>query len=93
MRFNSPYGIVTLTSERKTHILAFHPDIARYLSHFAEALSHPDATIISAHDSSVIICYRFLTRRKKYLAIVLRTGAHPFILTAYLAKKPKRSIL
>ena len=93
MRFNSPYGIVTLTNERKIHILTFHPDIARYVSHFTETLMNPDMAIPSIHDPKVVICYRFLARRKKYLAIVVKTGAHPFILTAYLAKKPKRSIL
>ena len=93
MRFNSPYGIITLTDERKTHIFAFHPDVALCLPYFADTLVNPDMTTISAHDSTVIICYRLLARRKKYLAIVVKTGAHPFILTAYIAKKPKRSIL
>ena len=93
MRFESPYGIVTLTDERKTHILAFHPDVRSCLAHFADTLASPDATTVSAHDSTVVICYRFLARRKKYLAIVVKLSRHPFVLTAYLAKKPKRSIL
>jgi len=49
--------------------------------------------ISSVHNPAVIICYRLLARRKRYLAIVVKTGVHPFILTAYLARKPKRSIL
>ena len=85
--------MVTLTDERKAHILTFHPDIIRHLSRFSETLANPDIAINSVHDSSVVICYRFLSRQKKYLAIVVRTGIHPFILTAYLAKKQKRSIL
>ena len=93
MKFSSPYGIVTLTNERKEHILTFHPDIIRYFFRFTETLTNPDFVISSVHDSSVVICYRFLAHQKKYLAIVVRTGAHPFILTAYLAKKPKHSIL
>ncbi|KKW19718.1 MAG: hypothetical protein UY63_C0007G0002 [Parcubacteria group bacterium GW2011_GWA2_51_10] len=93
MKFDSPYGIVTLTNERKAHILTFHPDVKNCFHHFAETLANPNIAISSAHNPSVVICYRFLARRKKYLAIVVRTGAHPFILTAYLAKKPKRSIL
>lgn len=93
MRFGSPYGIVTLTDERKTHILTFHPDVRPYLSHFAGTLASPDIAIGSLHNPAAIICYRFIARRKKYLAIVVRTGTHPFIVTAYLAKKPKRSIL
>lgn len=93
MKFSSPYGMVTLTNERKTHILTFHPDITRYFSCFAETLTNPDFAISSVHDSSVVICYRFLAHKKRYLAIVVRTGAHPFILTAYLAKKPRHGIL
>lgn len=93
MRFGSPYGIVTLTDERKEHIFAFHPDVAPCLHYFAGTLKNPDATIISAHDSTVVIYYRFLARRKKYLAIVVKVTRPPFVLTAYLAKKPKSSIL
>jgi len=93
MRFSSPYGIITLTDERKAHIFAFHPDVELCFSHFADTLAHPDITVVSAHDSSVVICYRFLARRKKYLAIVMKLTRHPFILTAYLAKKPKQGIL
>lgn len=93
MRFGSPYGIVTLTDERKTHILTFHPDVTRYLSHFAETLANPDIAISSVHNPAVIICYRFFARRKKYLAIVVKIAKNSFILTAYLAKKPKGGIL
>lgn len=93
MRFISPHGIITLTEERKAHILAFHPDIATCLSYFARTLVEPDVTVVSMHDPAVVICYRLLARRKKYLAIVVKVTHHPFILTAYLAKKPKRGIL
>lgn len=93
MRFSSPYGIITLTNERKTHILTFHPDVTRYLSHFTETLANPDIVISSVHNPEVVICYRFLARQKKYLAIVIKITRHPFVLTAYLAKKPKGGIL
>lgn len=93
MRFSSPYGIITLTDERKDHIFTFHPDVARCLSHFADTLTNPDAVVVSVHDATVVICYRLLVRRKKYLAIVIKLTKHPFVLTAYLAKKPKRGIL
>ncbi len=93
MRFSSPYGIIMLTDERKAHIFAFHPDVAQCLRYFADTLENPDTTIISAHDPTVVICYRFLARRKKYLAIVVKLTRHPFVLTAYLAKRPKQGIL
>ena len=93
MRFASPYGIVTLTDERKAHIFTFHPDVASCLPYFATTLANPGTTVVSTHDSTVVICYRLLTRRKKYLAIVVKTTKPPFVLTAYLAKKPKGSTL
>lgn len=93
MRFSSPYGIVTLTDERRAHIFAFHPDVAQCLRYFDDTLENPDITVISAHDPTVVICYHFLTRRKKYLAVVVKITRPPFVLTAYLAKRPKRSII
>mgnify|MGYP001616293884 FL=1 len=93
MRFSSPYGIITLTDERKAHIFAFHPDVARCLQYFADTLANPDIAIVSVHDATVVICYRFIARRKKYLAIVVKITKHPFALNAYLAKKPKQSNL
>ena len=93
MRFNSPYGIVTLTNERREHIFTFHPDVAGCFAYFAGTLANPDAATTSAHDSTVVIHYRFLARRKKYLAIVVKITRPPFVLTAYLAKKPKQGIL
>ena len=93
MRFVSSFGIITLTDERKTHICAFHPDIIGCLPFFADTLANPDITIISAHDPTVVICYSLIARRKKYLAIVIKTGLRPFVLTAYIAKKPKQGTL
>ncbi|OGG73330.1 hypothetical protein A3A38_01410 [Candidatus Kaiserbacteria bacterium RIFCSPLOWO2_01_FULL_53_17] len=92
-RFDSPFGSVVLTRERKRHILIFHPDVASCLRYFSETLAAPERTIRSAYDPTVMICYRFLRRRRKYLAIVVKTGPHPFILTAYLAKKVKKDII
>ena len=93
MKFSSPYGGITLTDERKAHILAFHPDVASCLAYFADTLRNPDSTTVSVHDATVVICYRLVPRRKKYLAIVVKLAKHPFVLTAYLAKKPKRGTL
>ena len=93
MRFASRYGVITLTDERKEHIFAFHPDVEKCLPGFASTLAHPDITVVSVHDSAVVICYRLLPHWKKYLSIVVKLTKHPFILTAYLAKKPKQGIL
>lgn len=93
MRFKSPHGVVLLTEERKYHILKFHPDVGSYFRYFAAALAEPEHEVRSIHDSSVVICYRYIKHRRKYLAIVVKIGSHPFVLTAYLAKKPKRDTL
>ncbi|MBU6321016.1 MAG: hypothetical protein KGI78_03455 [Patescibacteria group bacterium] len=88
-RFSSPFGAVMFTEERKAHILAFHPDVSRYLKHFASVLAEPEVITRSVSDQTVVICYGLLPRSRKYLAVVLKTGRNPFVLTAYVAKKPK----
>lgn len=92
-KFESPYGMVTLTNERWQHILEFHLDVAGCIRYFEQTLARPEQEIRSTHDASVVIFYRFLPRRKRYLAVVVKTGARPFVLTAYLAKKPKSDII
>ncbi len=93
MRFYSPYGRVLLTDERKRHIIASHPELVHYFRHFALTLAKPEREANSVHDPLTVICYRFLSHRKKYLAIVVKTGPHPFVLTAYLVKRLKGSTL
>jgi len=88
--FNSPYGVVTLTDERKQHIFTFHPDVRNCLQYFALTLSDPEYEISSIHDPLAVICYRFIPKRRKWLAVVVKRSPRPFILTAYLAKKPKK---
>ena len=92
-RFNCRHVSVLLTDERRQHIAAFHPDVTFCFRYFAETLKNPDSEVRSVHDASVLICYRYLTRHKKHLAIVLKTGVRPFIITAYLAEKPKRDTI
>ena len=81
--FDSPFGRVALTDERLQHVLIFHPDVASSLRHFPQALQEPERIVSSMHDQSVVICYRHLPRRKRFLAIVVKTGTYPFIVTAY----------
>ena len=82
-QFDSRHGTITLTDERIRHIVQFHPDIKDCLPHFAKTLAEPEQEIRSVKDPLTIICYKFLPRRKKYLAIVVKTIQNPFILTAY----------
>jgi len=91
--YSSSFGRVALTDERLQHILAFHPDVASCLRHFPLVLQQPERTVPSVHDRNVVICYRYLPRRKRFLAIVVKTDPQPFIVTAYLARKMKKSTL
>lgn len=91
--YHSPFGRVALADERLQHILRFHPDVASCVRFFGETLEAPERTGKSVHDPDVIICYRYLPRRRRFLAIVIKTGDYPFVLTAYIAKKTKRGTL
>jgi hypothetical protein len=86
-KFRSPFGNVELTEERRRHILNFHPEVASALGQMVSALSNPDVQKRSKHNPEVIICYRYLPSRKKYLAVVVKRGTRNFILTAYLTQK------
>ncbi|MEK9154001.1 MAG: hypothetical protein AAB798_00865 [Patescibacteria group bacterium] len=88
--FDSPLGRIAISEERKRHILAFHPDVIPCLRYLADTLSDPEFSMRSVNDASVTICYRSIPRRRIYLAVVVKTGSRPFILTAYLVQKPKR---
>ena len=91
--YDSPFGRVTLTDERLRHILSFHHDVTPCVRHFAETLRMPEHVAPSIHDQNVLICYRYLPRRKRFLAIVVKTGKNPLIVTAYLARKMKGGTL
>lgn len=91
--YESPFGRVALTAERLEHILLFHPDVSPCLRYVAETLARPERTASSVHDKNVVIYYHYLPRRKRFLAVVVKIENHPFILTMYLAKKPKRDTL
>ena len=88
----SPWGRIELTDERKRHVIFFHPEIASVLPHFSLTIAHPEKIIHSTNDDKVIICYRFLPNRRKYLAIVIKLKPKSnFVLTAYLTRKIKQT--
>lgn len=89
MRFQSSFGEVELTEERKGHIFRFHPEVRKYQKYFAKTLAVPDSIGRSRFDTAVLIFYRLL-QSKKYLAIVIKTNRRNFILTAYLTDKIQR---
>lgn len=70
MIYNSILGKkITLTSERKKHILIYHPDLKSYFANFKEVFLGPDEIRISKSDPKVLLFYKFFDNIKggKYL--------------------------
>ena len=84
--FRSSFGNVELTEERLSHILQFHPEIKNYQKLFSKICAFPDLLRKSKYDSKVIILYKY-SGKNKLLALVIKTNARNFILTAYLTNK------
>lgn len=74
--FDSPLGIIDLTSERENHIYRNHPAIR-----LAKVIAEPEVIRRSKYDSKVFILYQKLAN--KYLAIVVKANQRKYILTAY----------
>ena len=85
-RLESSHGTIELTDERLDHILMFHPEVRGHLKFFSETLARPQSIVLSRRDHAVKIFYSGL-RRKRRLAIVVKTNQRNFILTAYLTSK------
>ena len=85
MEFDSWLGKIELTPERLYHVLTFHPDVARHRTRFAATLLHPEVIRRSTFDERVFIFYKRINHY--FLAIVVKTNARNFILTAYLTSK------
>jgi len=86
--FNSPIiGNVELTSERKIHILASHPELKTHFKKLSKVLSSPDEIRRSRFDKNVLLFYKFFDSIKvgKYINVTVKTDdKRNFILTAYI---------
>jgi len=86
--FLSPtLGKIELTSERKHHILIFHPELKTHLEKITMVLSEPDEIRYSRLDENVLLFYKFFDKVKdgKYISVTVKTGKkRNFILTAYI---------
>ena len=82
-----------LTNERLRHILQFHPEIRIYQKLIGAAVENPEIIRRSKFDQKVFILYRSISKRKKYLAVVLKTNQRNFVLTAYLTNKIQHEAL
>lgn len=90
MEFKSKIGkIIELTSERKTHILEFHPDLKAHFLKISEVLENPDQIRKSRHGPEVLLFYKYFAniRGGKYLTVVVKADKRNFILTSYLTDK------
>ena len=83
---------VSLTDERKAHILA-HPEMREQEDKLAETLLEPDAVIQSRSDDTTRLFYRFyrqLPIGNKHLCVVVKyKESGVFIVTAYFTDKVK----
>ncbi len=86
-------NIVSLTEERKAHILE-HPEMREQENKVAETLLEPDVVIQSQSDDTVRLFHRLyegLTIGDKHLCIVVKYMEDSvFIITAYFTDKVKR---
>lgn len=90
MTYNSILGKkVALTSERKKHILIYHPDLKPYFAYLKEVFLEPDEIRISKSDPHVLLFYKFFANIKngKYIVGVVKSNQRVFVLTAYLSKR------
>lgn len=80
---------IELTSERKKHILAFHPDLKHYFSKLKKVLLEPDEIRISKEDPAVLLFYKYFAkiRAGKYIVGVIKINSRSFVLTAYLSNR------
>ena len=85
-RFDSPFGPVELTPERFAHITDFHPEVKKLKKYFVSTIANPELIRPSRSDKQAFILY-YKVAKNKFLAVVIKTNARNFILTAYLTSK------
>ena len=90
MRFKTNLGkIAELTSERKSHIFLFHPDLKPYFDLIKAVLLDPDEVRVSRSDPRVLLFYKYfdIILGGKYIAVTVKTNGRWFILTSYLTNR------
>lgn len=78
-----------LTSERKDHIVNFHPDLKPYFSKLKQVFLEPGEIRMSQSDPAVLLFYRYFAKIKegKYIVGVVKTSGRSFVLTAYFSNR------
>ena len=96
MLYRDHFGdVVELTDERWNHIVKEHPEMHPYLERIPGVLSDPDYVKRSRRDDVVWLYYRRYTDlfEGKFLLVVVKKGARPFILTATSPTESRRETL
>lgn len=80
---------VELTDERKSHIVATHPEMKVHLQKLSDVLMNPDVIRRSRFDKNVLLFYKYFAKIRdgKYLNVTVKTGERNFVLTAYITDK------
>lgn len=78
-----------LTTERKQHILIYHPDIKPYLPKLKKVFLEPEDIRVSKSDQSVLLFYKYFDNimEGKYIVGVVKINDRSFVLTAYFSKR------
>ncbi|OGE16939.1 hypothetical protein A3F00_02860 [Candidatus Daviesbacteria bacterium RIFCSPHIGHO2_12_FULL_37_11] len=90
MKFKTIVGTVTLTVERKIHIIQRHPIMDNYLVRIKEVLEVPDETRYSHYSDTILLFYRYFDNIEggKYIAVVVNIKDLQ-VKTAYLTNRIK----
>lgn len=92
MRYKSSIGkTIELTSERKKHILKFHPDLKPYQDLIKDVLLQPDDLRVSKSDPKVLLFYKYFDSilGGKYIQVTVKLNERNFVLTSYLTNRIK----
>lgn len=90
VKFKTIIGTVTLTAQRKSHIIQSHPIMASYLSNLKIVLETPEEIRYSSYSDDTLLFYRYFDKIEdgKYIAVVV-SKIDMEIKTAYLTHRIK----
>lgn len=90
MKFKTKIGQITLTSERKLHIIQRHPIMEESLPNLREVLEKPKEIRYSSYSDNILLFYRYFAKIEsgKYIAVVVNE-LEKEVKTAYLTHRIK----
>lgn len=90
MKFKTKIGTVTLTLDRKAHIIQHHPIMEDHLKHLKQVLEKPKEIRYSSRNDEVLLFYRYFAKIEdgKYIVAVVHKTERE-VKTAYLSHRIK----